>query len=55
MNRDHIYEQLNEQIPELKRRACTQRVMEATDYLLDRLLEVQYAEAMELLEETANE
>lgn len=49
MTRDEIYEQLNEQIPYLKRHDCTRRVMEATDMLLDQLLEIQYEEAEVLL------
>lgn len=44
MNREQIYEQLNEQIPYLKRHDCTRRVMEATDVLLDMLVEIQHAE-----------
>jgi len=54
MNRETIYEQLREQIPNLSRRDCTRRVMEATDILLDQLLLVQYDEAIEILEEEAN-
>lgn len=54
MNRETIYEQLREQIPNLTRRDCTRRVMEATDILLDQLLLVQYDEAIEILEEEAN-
>ena len=54
MNREQIYDQLREQIPNLTRRDCTRRVMEATDILLDQLLEVQYDEAIEILEEEAN-
>lgn len=49
MERDEIYEQLRAQIPELKRRKCTERVMQATDVLLDQLIEIQHEEAMELL------
>jgi hypothetical protein len=49
MNREQIYEQLNEQIPYLKRHDCTRRVMEATDVLLDQLVEIQHAEGIELL------
>lgn len=44
MNREEIYEQLREQIPNLKRRECTPRVMQATDVLLDQLLEIQQQE-----------
>ena len=55
MNREQIYEQLNEQIPYLKRHECTERIMAATNFMLDQLLEIQYAEAMEILEEEANE
>ena len=54
MNRTEIYEQLNEQIPYLKRHDCTRRVMEATDVLLDQLLEISHAEGLEILEEEAN-
>lgn len=46
MNRENIYEQLNEQIPELKRRSCTQRVMAATDELLDMLIQIQLEEEL---------
>jgi len=49
MNREQIYDQLNEQIPYLKRHDCTRRVMEATDALLDMLVEIQHEEGMELL------
>jgi len=49
MNREQLYEQLNEQIPYLKRHECVARVMEATDLLLDQLIEVQHSEALELL------
>ena len=49
MERNEIYEQLNDQIPYLKRHDCTRRVMEATDLLLDQLIEVQHSEALELL------
>ena len=49
MNREQIYEQLKEQIPYLKRHQCTMRVMEATDALLDMLVEIQHDEAMKLL------
>lgn len=54
MNRDDIYEQLNEQRVFIMRHECTARIMAATDVLLDQLLEVQYAEAFELLQEEAN-
>lgn len=54
MTREEIYEQLREQIPILQRRECTRRVMEATDYLLDQLIELQHVEALEILEEEAN-
>ena len=47
MNREEIYEQLNAQIPELKKRKCTERVMQATDMLLDQLLEVQLQEELD--------
>lgn len=47
MNREEIYEQLNAQIPELKNRRCTERVMLATDLLLDKLLEVQRQEELD--------
>jgi len=49
MNREQIYEQLNEQIPYIARHECTVRVMEATDLLLDQLIEIQHSEGMELL------
>ena len=49
MNREEIYEQLREQIPYLQRRECTMRVMQATDALLDMLVEIQHEEAMDLL------
>jgi len=49
MNREQIYEQLREQIPNLQRRECTTRVMEATDALLDMLVEIQHEEGLELL------
>ncbi len=44
MNREQIYEQLNEQIPFLRRRECTPRIMEATDLLLDQLIIIQREE-----------
>lgn len=44
MDRETIYEQLREQIPYLQRRECTRRVMEATDVLLDQLIEIQRQE-----------
>ncbi len=44
MNREEIYEQLNEQIPFLRRRECTPRIMEATDALLDQLIIIQREE-----------
>ncbi len=55
MTREQIYEQLNEQIPFLRRRECTPRIMEATDALLDMLVEIQHSEALVILEEEANE
>ncbi len=42
--REEIYEQLNEQIPFLRRRECTPRIMEATDLLLDQLIIIQREE-----------
>lgn len=38
--REFIHDQLREQIPELKRRKATPRVLAATDILLDQLLEL---------------
>jgi hypothetical protein len=54
MDRAEIYSQLNEERICLKRRECTPRVMAATDLLLDQLIEIQHAEALEILEEEAN-
>lgn len=51
MNREEIYAQLEAQIPNLRRRECTPRVMEMADALLDQLLQVQHEEAFELLED----
>ena len=55
MSRDEIYHELNQEINYLSRHECTRRVMVRTDYLLDQLVELQHLEAMELLEEEANE
>lgn len=49
MNREQIYEQLNEQIPYLKRHECTERIMAATNFMLDQLVKIQHDEAMDLL------
>lgn len=49
MDREEIYHDLNQMIPELKRRACTPRVLAGVDVLLDQLIEIQHEEAMELL------
>lgn len=51
MNRTEIYQQLNECIPELKRRDCTPRVLSESgvDTLLDSLIEIQHDEALDLL------
>lgn len=56
MERGEIYEGLNEAIPYLKRRKCTPRVMSESgvDALLDKLIEIQHAEGIELLEQEAN-
>ena len=48
LSREQIYEQLNEQVPWLKRRDCTPRVMADADLLLDQLIEIQKLEDMEL-------
>jgi len=50
LNREQIYEQLNELIPELKRRDATRRVMSESgaDFLLDQLVELQKAESRKL-------
>lgn len=55
MNRDEIYHELNEERYFLQRHEGTARIMMRTNFLLDQLLEIQYAEAMEILEEEANE
>ena len=44
MDREEIFEQLRAQIPYLERHECTCRVMEATDILLDQLLEIKVEE-----------
>jgi hypothetical protein len=56
MNRDEIYAELNEKRYEIARRDCTSRVMSESgvDALLDQLIEIQHAEALEMLEEEAN-
>lgn len=41
MDKESIYNQLREQIPELQRRECTPRVMQVADALLDQLLELE--------------
>lgn len=40
LKRHEIYERLKEQIPEIKRRSATPRVMAVTDALLDQMLEL---------------
>lgn len=47
MDREQIYSELQEQIPYLQRRECTPRVMQATDLLLDQLIEIQRSEELE--------
>ena len=54
MNRDEIYHELNEERYFLQRHEGTARIMMRTNFLPDQLLEIQYAEAMEILEEEAN-
>lgn len=56
MTRNEIYQALREQIPHLSRREATQRVFEESgvNMLLDQLIELQHAEALEILEEEAN-
>lgn len=49
MDREQIYQQLNDLIPELQRRCCTPRVMELVDILLDQLIEIQLHEELEAL------
>lgn len=44
MERNEIYAQLNKQIPYLRRKECTPRVMEMTDRLLDQLVILQKEE-----------
>ena len=51
MNRETIYAQLQEQIPYISRHECVARVMQATDVLLDMLVEVQHDEALDLLQD----
>lgn len=52
MNREDIYSELRERIPYLQRRMCTPRVLDESgvNILLDKLLELQYLEAFELLQ-----
>ncbi len=50
MDRIDIYAGLEAQRPFLRRRECTPRVMEATDFLLDRLCEIQFSEEVQTLE-----
>lgn len=40
LKRHEIHEQLTLLIPELRRRACTERVMAAADFLIDQMLEL---------------
>jgi len=49
MNREQIYEQLNEMRHEIARREYTPRVMQPVDFLLDQLIEIQHDDALELL------
>ena len=51
MNRDELYEALQEERFNIMRRDCTPRVMQVTNVLLDQLLEIQYEEALVLLQE----
>lgn len=55
MNRDEIYRELNEERYFLQRHEGTPRIMMRTNFLLDQLLEIQHQEALEILEEEANE
>jgi hypothetical protein len=55
-SREEIYAELNEKRFEIARRDCTPRVMSESgvDALLDRLIEIQTEEALQLLEDEAN-
>jgi hypothetical protein len=54
VNREQIYHELNEERYFLQRHEGTPRIMLRTNMLLDQLLEIQHQEALEMLEETAN-
>lgn len=43
MEKEEIYEHLQQLIPEISRRECTPRVMQPVDFLLDQLLEIERA------------
>ena len=44
MEREEIYQELRELIPDLKRRIATPRVLAPVDVLLDQLCEIQFME-----------
>lgn len=54
LTREQIYEGLLELIPESQRRESTPRVSEMFNKFLDPLIEIQYQEAIEILEGEAN-
>jgi hypothetical protein len=54
LTREQIYHELNEERYFLQRHEGTPRIMLRTNFLLDQLLELQHQEALQLLEEEAN-